>query len=137
MNKNSHYPEKLFRKNFVKWFRELYPRDHIQNIESEATSAGIPDINACKGGKDIWIELKSGPLTKASIKPGQFIWHIKRAQAGGTTWVVQRMYDGMINVFSGKRIIEFRDNPKDVIPDAVFNSLVAQERIAMFEYLFI
>ena len=46
------YSEKLFKKNFVKWFKELYPypSGHIQLIESEATSAGVPDINACKGG---------------------------------------------------------------------------------------
>lgn len=131
-----HYPEKTFRKNFVKWFKDLYPKDHIQNIESEATAAGVPDINACKGGKEVWIELKSGPLTKASIKPGQFVWHIKRAQAGGTTWVVQRLPNGVINIFRGSRIKEFRDKPNAVAPDITFNSLVAQERIKMFDYLF-
>lgn len=132
----THYPEKTFRKNFIKWFKELYPKDHIQNIESEATAAGVPDINACKGGKEIWIELKSGPLTKASIKPGQFVWHIKRAQAGGTTWVIQRTDRSQINVFKGSRIKEFRDKPNSVKPDATFNSLVAQERVQMFNYLF-
>lgn len=132
----THYPEKLFRKNFVKWFKELYPKDHIQNIESEATAAGVPDINACKGGKEIWVELKSGPLTKASIKPGQFVWHIKRNQAGGTTWFVQRLTNGDIMVYNGCRVREFRDCPNKVKPDMVFNSLVAQERIKMFDYLF-
>ena len=133
---NKHYPEKLFRKNFVKWFKDLYPNGHIQNIESEATAAGIPDINICKGGKDIWVELKSGSLTKASIKPGQFVWHIKRNQAGGTTWIVQRIDNGLINIFNGARIREFRTAPNKVAPDITFNSLVVQERLKMFNYLF-
>lgn len=132
----THYPEKLFRKNFVSWFKQFYPNGHIQNIESEATSAGIPDINACKGGKDIWVELKSGPLTKASIKPGQFIWHIKRNQAGGTTWLVQRTDNGRIRIYRGNRIKEFRERPNAVEPDAIFDSNEVQERIELFEYLF-
>ena len=132
----THYPEKLFRKNFVSWFKQFCPDGHIQNIESEATSAGIPDINACKGGKDIWVELKSGPLTKASIKPGQFIWHIKRNQAGGTTWLVQRTCKGRICIFRGDRIKEFRENPNTVKPDIIFDSNEVSDRVEMFEYLF-
>lgn len=50
------YSEKLFRQNFIKWFKSFFPREHIQSIESEATAAGVPDINACKGGKEIWVE---------------------------------------------------------------------------------
>lgn len=130
-----HYPEKLFRANFVKWFKALYPTDHIQSIESEATAAGIPDINLCKGGREVWVELKSGRLTATSIKPGQYVWHIKRTQAGGTTWVVQRTDEGLVRVYKGSRIREFREKPNSVPPDAVFNPTTIQEKTAMFEYL--
>lgn len=130
------YPEKLFRANFVKWFKSIYPDGHIQSIESEATAAGIPDINACKGGKEIWIELKSGTLATNSIKPGQYVWHIKRNQAGGTTWLVQRDNDGNIRVYRGSRIREFREKPNSVIPDRVFSSTDKIAREEMFEYLF-
>lgn len=131
----SHYPEKLFRANFVKWFKALFPTGHIQSVESEATAAGIPDINMCLDGKEVWVELKSGRLTTSSIKPGQYIWHIKRTQAGGTTWVVQRTDEGLIRVYKGSRIREFREKPNSVPPDAVFNSAVAQERKDLFLYL--
>lgn len=131
------YYEKTFRANFISWFKKFYPTDHIQAIESEATGAGIPDLNLCKGGKEIWVELKSGPLTKSSIKPGQFIWHIKRNQAGGTTWIVQRANSGVIKVFNGARVREFRDNPNSVIPDKEFDSKSKTEKEALFEYLFI
>lgn len=130
------YSEKLFKKNFVKWFKDLYPLDHIQLVESEATGTGIPDLNACKGGKEIWIELKSGYLTKTSIKPGQFVWHIKRNQAGGTTWIVQRDAVGMIRVFNGNRIREFREAPNKVIPCKVFDCNAPSERLKLFKFLF-
>ena len=130
------YSEKLFRQNFVRWFREYFPLGHIQSIESEATSAGVPDLNACKGGKEIWIELKSGRLTTSSIKPGQYMWHTKRTQAGGTTWVVQRDDDGDICVFKGCRIKEFQDKPNSVVPDKVFSSASRESKIEMFNYLF-
>ena len=131
------YSEKLFKKNFVKWFKELYPLDHIQLIESEATSTGIPDINACKGGKEVWIELKSGYLSKTSIKPGQFVWHIKRNQAGGTTWIVQRYDGGIVKVYNGNRIREFRESPNKVIPCKVFDGTTPIGRRDLWEYLFI
>lgn len=133
---SNRYPEKLFRANFVKWFKGLYPNDHIQSIESEATAAGIPDINACKGGKEVWIELKSGTLSTNSIKPGQFVWHIKRNQAGGTTWIVQRDTNGLIRVYNGARIREFREKPNSVIPDMVFSSETRESHVEMFNYLF-
>lgn len=134
---SNRYPEKLFRANFVKWFKGLYPNDHIQSIESEATAAGIPDINACKGGKEVWIELKSGTLSTNSIKPGQFVWHIKRNRAGGTTWIVQRDTNGLIRVYNGARIQEFREKPNSVIPDMIFSSETKESRVEMFNYLFL
>lgn len=130
------YSEKLFRQNFVKWFRGFYPKGHIQNIESEATSAGVADVNACKDGKEIWIELKSGRLTTASIKPGQYMWHTKRNQAGGTTWLIQRDEYGILKVFKGNRIKEFQVKPASVEPDIVFDSKDDVGRRLMFEYLF-
>ena len=127
--------EKLFKKNFVKWFKTFYPMDHINLIESEATTTGIPDISACKGGKEIWVELKDGYLSKNSIKPGQFVWHIKRNQAGGTTWIVQK-YDEIIKVYNGKRIREFRESPNKVIPCKVFDGTTPAGRLELFTFLF-
>ena len=127
--------EKLFKKNFVKWFKTFYPMDHINLIESEATTTGIPDINACKGGREIWVELKDGYLSKNSIKPGQFVWHIKRNQAGGTTWIVQK-YDEIIKVYNGKRIREFRESPNKVIPCKVFDGTTLVGRLELFTFLF-
>lgn len=127
--------EKLFKKNFVKWFKDFYPMDHINLIESEATTTGIPDINACKGGKEIWVELKDGYLSKNSIKPGQFVWHIKRNQAGGTTWIAQK-YDEIIKVYNGNRIREFRESPNKVIPCKVFDGTTPVGRLELFTFLF-
>ena len=129
------YSEKLFKKNFVKWFKELYPSGHIQLIESEATSAGVPDVNLCHNGIEVWVELKSGRLSTSSIKPGQYMWHTKRQRANGNTWVVHRREDGFINLYSGARIKEFLTDPNKVAPDKVFNSSLVQERKNMFQFM--
>ena len=130
------YSEDLFRVNFKDWFKALYPGSHLQNIESRSTGNGIPDTNLCKGGREIWVELKSGHLSTSSIKPGQYIWHIKRNQAGGTTWIVQRYDLGIIKVYSGKRIREFRVKPNSVIPCAMFDGNTKEGRRDLFEFLF-
>lgn len=130
------YSEDLFRKNFTKWFKEFYPVSHIQSIESRMTGGGIPDVNLCKGGREIWVELKEGDLTTSSIKPGQYIWHIKRHQAGGITWVVQRAVGGMIKVYAGKRIREFRVKPNSVVPCKIFDGTTVEGRRDLFAYLF-
>ena len=130
------YSEDAFKATFVKWFKQLYPKDHICQIESRMTCNGIPDTNLCKGGKEIWVELKEGDLNTSSIKAGQYIWHIKRNQAGGTTWIVQGYECGIIKVYNGRRIKEFRESPNNVTPCAMFDTTLPTGRLRLFTYLF-
>jgi hypothetical protein len=71
--------------------KRLHPRADWQRIETWA-GLGIPDVNGCKNGIEIWCELKQVnlprngiiklPSTKKSVKTQQG-WMIRRARAGG------------------------------------------------------
>lgn len=72
--------------NFLK---RAHPDAHWVRIES-STSNGAPDINACKNGREVWIEQKQIKMPKkkdTKIKPNirasQVIWGVQRRRAGG------------------------------------------------------
>jgi hypothetical protein len=53
---------------------------HIQRFE-DRFHPGIPDMNVCFDGQEIWIECKVYPN---KLSPAQRIWHGKRIKSGGT-----------------------------------------------------
>ena len=61
---------------------------HLSHIESHLTSAGIPDINFYKSGRDVWLELKVAKDGKVKMRPTQKRWHKDRAARGGQSWVL-------------------------------------------------
>lgn len=68
-----------------------------QRIESGLTGGGIPDINACRKGKEIWIELKVVDGRRVKMRPEQVGWHLRRARAGGVTFILA--YHERLDVF--------------------------------------
>lgn len=80
--------EAEFRKHVTKLVEDA--GGHVSNIESHLTAAGVPDMNICLHGQDVWLELKyKGKSMK--MRPTQRRWHRTRAACGGTSWVV--VYD--------------------------------------------
>jgi hypothetical protein len=68
---------------------------HWQRIETGSTGTGIPDVNICLNGKEIWVELKLIKGKRVDLAPTQVAWHVKRSKAGGHTWILARhTYDG-------------------------------------------
>lgn len=62
---------------------------HVSHIESHLTSAGIPDLNICSCGNEMWIELKVMNSKKPpKMRPTQKKWHVDRREAGGVSWVM-------------------------------------------------
>lgn len=51
------------------------------------TAQGIPDINACCGSTEVWIESKKVDGLRVDISPFQVQWLITRWMAGGRTYV--------------------------------------------------
>ena len=67
---------------------------HVQRLEDKF-SVGIPDINACKDGDDIWLEAKvfawpkrATTKTKICVRPYQVSWAHRRIKAGGTCFLI-------------------------------------------------
>lgn len=64
---------------------------HFQSIESAVTGGGIPDMNLCAEGIEVWIEgKKTDGWTAGDVKVGQIGWHLARHRAGGRTLFATR-----------------------------------------------
>lgn len=62
---------------------------HIQRIESNLTSQGIPDINLCIEGHEVWIECKIDD----DLSPMQISWRKQRLEAGGKVFYLNKRKD--------------------------------------------
>ena len=66
-----------------------HPIDH-QRIETGGTGRGIPDLNSCRFGIEVWIELKETDAWAVTFQPGQIGWAEKRTRAGGRVFLLTR-----------------------------------------------
>lgn len=71
---------------FKEWLRNRMP-GHWQSLEA-LNAPGLPDVNICHQGLEVWLELKSGIETL--IRPSQYAWGMKRSHplVGGRCFVV-------------------------------------------------
>ena len=68
---------------FYQWFRkQLPPGADCVRIET-TTMGGMPDVNVCYKGKEIWVELKCLVNGRVLIRPEQNAWMHRRNEAGG------------------------------------------------------
>ena len=71
--------------------KEHLPKEaHFQRIETGGTGKGVPDVNYCHKGKEIWIELKSIEGLKSTLTPFQIAWIYNRYQSGGNAFILMR-----------------------------------------------
>jgi hypothetical protein len=78
-------------------FRRLLIRDldmdgvHACPIESHAHTPGIPDMNVCQWGCEVWYELKFARFDRkkpVDVRSVQVRWADARTQAGGRVWFI-------------------------------------------------
>lgn len=78
-----------------KRLKKAHPSAHWQRFESWS-GIGVFDSNACKDGREIWVEfkevkppkkLKDDWIVKPKVRPSQVAWQALRQQAGGFTYV--------------------------------------------------
>ena len=62
---------------------------HFVRIESY-TENGIPDVNACYNGEEVWLELKANTHKDLGLSKWQKVWIAKRIKAGGTVFIINR-----------------------------------------------
>jgi Holliday junction resolvase len=66
------------------------PHVHWQSIETGGTGRGIPDLNACRDGREVWIELKRIDGWRINFRPEQVAWIERRTRVGGRVLVLAR-----------------------------------------------
>jgi hypothetical protein len=74
-------------KEFVKWIHRQFSLDHFVRLES-TTERGIPDINVCRMGKEVWIEAKIETSYKVLLRPEQYAWGMRGASNLRSVYVV-------------------------------------------------
>ena len=62
---------------------------HFTRIESH-TELGIPDVNACHNGQEVWLELKANTRKDLGLSKYQIVWMKKRIKHGGNVWIANR-----------------------------------------------
>ena len=107
------------------------PKDcHAQRIETGSTGLGIPDVNMCWEGKDIWVELKVVKGKRVELRPEQVAWLFRRNRSGGSSWIAARdKADGVrkgkydkIYLWPGSNVIEVKEKGVEAIGGFVFES---------------
>lgn len=63
---------------------------HVQRLEPGSAAPGVPDVNICAAGNEIWVENKlvSRGRKVSTLTPGQVAWLTRRAKCGGRVWVL-------------------------------------------------
>ncbi len=62
---------------------------HLCRVENSAGN-GISDVNCCRDGREVWIELKMFSGKRLHFKNSQLIWITTRIKFGGWVWVLAR-----------------------------------------------
>ena len=83
--------------DFSIWLRGKLP-GHIQRIET-TTGNGVPDINWCNDGNEIWIETKIEKTGSALLEKEQFAWGMRRQVCGGRVVVISCRWDNMLKIW--------------------------------------
>lgn len=71
-------------------FRDKLRDFHWQSIETGGTGRGVPDLNGCLRGVELWVECKVTAGWAVTLRPEQIGWLCRRARAGGRVFVAVR-----------------------------------------------
>ena len=76
---------------------------HICRIES-TTGSGISDINMCRNGVEVWVELKVFKSHWLHFRNSQKSWIVQRSNAGGRVLIVARDEDDVL-LYVGRDVV--------------------------------
>lgn len=86
---------------------------HWTRIETGAHAAGVPDLNGCANGRDVWVELKifQGKKRTVRLTPRQVIWHEQHTLRGGLTYIlVASQTSDLLVLWAGSEVRNIRDH---------------------------
>ena len=98
-----------------KQLRDNLPTVHWQRIETGLTGAGVPDVNGCSDGQEVWIELKSGRGRQLGLRPMQIAWLATRTKYGGDCYVLGKK-DKTIKLYSVENLEQLKSLTWDSDP---------------------
>lgn len=99
-----------------KRLKKAHPGAHWQRFESWS-GVGVFDSNACKDGREIWVEFKEvippkkltdDWIVKPKVRPSQVAWQAMRQSRGGATYIAIMVGPDMY-VIDGKHIRRLKD----------------------------
>ena len=89
--------ESTFYQRVRKMILAEFPSARVDRVENGLVD-GMPDVNCCLKGVEVWLELKyveSWParattqvLGRKGLRPEQINWHIKQGMAGGRSFIL-------------------------------------------------
>lgn len=91
---------------FNAWLRATFTGPGMDYMRVEnSLMAGVPDVNICANGFDVWIEAKVNP-EKPIMRKEQFAWGVRRSHAGGSVFVLNlRAHVGIIDIYQFPSIL--------------------------------
>jgi hypothetical protein len=84
-----------------KLFRRHLPRVAWSSIETGAVEPGVADMNGCRDGVEVWVEMKKTDGWTVDVKISQVAWHKLRQSRGGRTFFAVRRGDSL-RIFHGR-----------------------------------
>lgn len=73
---------------FYQWFKKQLPINADCCRVETSTMGGMPDVNVCLNGVEIWVELKCFVGGRVLIRPEQNAWMHRRAAADGKVFLL-------------------------------------------------
>lgn len=91
----------------VNYFIARAKKDKIDIMKVQATTmSGVPDLNACRDGVEVWIEMKLVTSKGVLLRPEQWAWGHRRSAFGGRVFVMAVSLDRLYtHVFTFPHII--------------------------------
>ncbi len=80
------------------WIRSALEGADVARIEN-CVQLGMPDMNICLHGLECWVESKVANGRGIVLRKEQFAWGVRRAQHGGSVFIVARIHDELILLF--------------------------------------
>lgn len=76
-------------------FQHHLPHFDWTPVETGGIVPGVPDLNGCCDGAEVWIECKLTSTWRVKFEDFQPQWIHRRYRAGGRVWIaVRRAHDG-------------------------------------------
>jgi hypothetical protein len=71
-------------------FQSHLPLWDWQRVENSGVGRGVPDLNGCYNGTEVWIENKTTEGWAVGVRPEQSAWAARRHRAGGRVFFAVR-----------------------------------------------